>query len=125
KAGIDKAPVALDQLRTAALAVKKAGLGEFPILKGFKTNVDGLSEFWSMVFASGGNLFDDDLNPVYPDKDKTALSVLEWLVQAVHDWKILDPRGLELDETQARDAFLAGQGVFTSNVGNVLPRANN
>jgi multiple sugar transport system substrate-binding protein len=125
KAGTDKAPVTLDQLRTAALAVKKAGLGEFPILKGFKTNVDGLSEFWSMVFASGGNLFDDDLSPVYPDKDKTALSVLEWLVQAVHDWKILDPRGLELDETQARDAFLAGQGVFTSNVGNVLPRANN
>ncbi|MCC6467604.1 MAG: hypothetical protein IT563_04725, partial [Alphaproteobacteria bacterium] len=28
-------------------------------------------------------------------------------------------------ETQARDAFIAGQGVFTSNVGNVLPRANN
>src|SRR5207247_3521504 len=42
-----------------------------------------------------------------------------------HDWKILDPKGLELDETQARDVFVNGQGVFTSNVGNVLPRANN
>src|SRR2546421_4033127 len=31
----------------------------------------------------------------------------------------------ELDETQARDVFLSGQGVFTSNVGNVFPRANN
>ena len=51
--------------------------------------------------------------------------MLEWLVQAVHDWKILDPKGLELDETQARDVFINGQGVFTSNVGNVLPRSNN
>jgi multiple sugar transport system substrate-binding protein len=125
KAGVARAPVTLDQLKTAAQAVKKAGLAEYPILKGFKTNVDGLSEFWSMVFASGGGLFDEELNPLYPDQDKTALAVLEWLVQAIHDWKILDPKGLELDETQARDAFVGGQGFFTSNVGNVLPRANN
>ena len=125
KAGVDKPPVTLDQLKQAALAAKKAGLGEYPIVKGFKTNVDGLSEFWSMVFASGGNLFDEELNPLYPDKDKTPLAILEWLVQAMHDWKILDPKGLELDETQARDVFVNGQGMFTSNVGNVLPRANN
>jgi len=124
-AGVPKGPVTLEELKQAALAVKKAGLAEFPILKGYKTNVDGLSEFWSMVFASGGNLFDEDLNPVYPDKDPTALAVVEWPVQAMHDWKILDPRGLELDDTQARDAFVNGQGVFQSNVGNVLPRANN
>jgi multiple sugar transport system substrate-binding protein len=78
-----------------------------------------------MVFASGGSLFDKDLNPVYPSQDKTALGVLEWLVEAMHGWQILDPKGLELDETQARDTFLSGQGVFTSNVGNVFPRANN
>ena len=105
--------------------MKKAGIAKYPILKGFKTNVDGLSEFWSMVFASGGNLFNEELNPVFPNKDKTALGVLEWLVEAMHGWEILDPKGLELDETQARDVFVSGQGVFTSNVGNVLPRANN
>ena len=38
---------------------------------------------------------------------------------AMHDWKILDPRGLEIDETQARDIYLSGQGIFTSAVGNV------
>src|SRR5438128_10039628 len=52
KAGVDRAPVTLEQLKQAALAVKKAGLADYPILKGFKTNVDGLSEFWAMVFAS-------------------------------------------------------------------------
>ncbi len=78
-----------------------------------------------MVLASGGHLFNEALDPVYPNEDKTALGVLEWLVDAMHTWKIMDPSGLQMDQTQARDAFLGGQGVFTSNVGNVLPRANN
>ena len=125
KAGITTAPVTLDQLKTAALEVKKAGIAQYPILKGYKTNVDGLSEFWSMVFASGGRLFNDAMDPIFPNEDKTALGVLEWMLEAMHTWQILDPKGLELDETQARDVFLSGQGVFTSNVGNVFPRSNN
>ena len=125
KAGVTKVPATLDELKTAALACKKAGLSPYPILKGFKTNTDGLDEFWSMVFASGGHLFTEDWEPVYPDKDKTALGVLEWMAAAMHEWKILDPRGLEIDETQARDIYLSGQGIFTSAVGNVFPRVNN
>jgi multiple sugar transport system substrate-binding protein len=125
QANVAKAPVTLDELKNAALEVKKAGIAEYPILKGYKTNVDGLSEFWSMVFASGGHLFNEAFDPVFPNEDKTALMVLEWMLDALHTWKILDPRGLELDDTQVRDTFLSGQGVFTSNVGNVFPRANN
>ncbi len=125
KAGVTTAPVTLDQLKAAALEVKKAGITQYPILKGYKTNVDGLSEFWSMVFSSGGRLFNEALDPVFPTEDRTAVAVLEWMLDAMHTWQILDPKGLELDETQARDVFLSGQGVFTSNVGNVFPRANN
>src|SRR5437773_2526122 len=95
----------LDELKAAALEVKKAGIAQYPILKGFKTNVDGLSEFWSMVFSSGGHLFNEAMDPVFPNEDKTALGVLEWMLEAMHTWQILDPKGLELDETQARDVF--------------------
>lgn len=125
KAGVTKVPVTLDELKAAALACKKAGLATYPILKGFKTNTDGLDEFWSMVFASGGHLFNEDFEPLYPDQDKTAVEVLKWMVAAMHDWRILDPSGLELDETQVRDIYLSGQGIFTSAVGNVFPRVNN
>lgn len=124
-AHVTQPPVTLEQLKNAALEIKKAGIAEYPILKGYKTDVDGLSEFWSMVLASGGHLFNADVEPVYPSEDKTALAVLEWLLDAMHTWKIMDPRGLQMDQTQARDAFLGGQGVLTSNVGNVMPRANN
>lgn len=125
KANVKEAPVTLDQLKNAALEIKKAGIAKYPILKGYKTNVDGLDELWSMVFASGGHLFNETFDPLFPNEDKTALLVLEWMLDAMHSWEILDPRGLEIDETQARDAFLSGQGIFASNVGNVFPRANN
>ena len=125
KAGVKKVPVTLDELKNAALEVKKAGISQYPILKGYKTNTDGLDEFWSMVFASGGHLFNAAMDPVFPNEDKTAVMVLEWMLEAMHNWKILDPRGLEIDETQARDIYLSGQGTFTSAVGNVFPRANN
>lgn len=125
EAGMESAPVTLEGLAAAAVELKNAGVAKYPILKGFKTNVDGLSEFWSMVFASGGHLFDEDNNPVYPGEDPTAVSILEWMVEAMHGLEVLDPRGLELDDTQVRDIFLSGQGIFTSGVGNVFPRVNN
>ncbi|MEP6701548.1 MAG: extracellular solute-binding protein [Betaproteobacteria bacterium] len=125
KAGVKKIPVTLNDVKNAALEVKKANIAQYPILKGYKTNTDGLDEFWSMVFASGGHLFNPAMDPVFPNEDKTAVMVLEWMLEAMHNWKILDPRGLEIDETQARDIYLSGQGTFASNVGNVFPRANN
>ena len=75
-----------------------------------------------MVFASGGHMFDANMDPVFPNPDNTAVMVLDWMVEAMHNWKILDPRGLEIDETQARDIYFSGQGTFASNVGNVFPR---
>jgi multiple sugar transport system substrate-binding protein len=125
KANVNSPPVTLDQLKNAALEVKKAGIAKYPILKGYKFNTDGLDELWSMVFASGGHMFNADMDPVFVDGDTTALACLEWMLEAMHSWEILDPRGLELDETQVRDAYVSGQAVFTSAVGNVFPRVNN
>ena len=125
KANVAKAPVTLDELKAAALEVKKAGIAKYPILKGFKTNVDGLSEFWSMVLASGGKMFNEALDPVYPQRgqDGARGARVDGRGHArLGDTGSHRPR---LDETQARDVFLSGQGVFTSNVGNVMPRANN
>jgi multiple sugar transport system substrate-binding protein len=124
-ANVKSPPVTLDQLKSAALEVKKAGIAKYPILKGYKYNTDGLDELWSMVFASGGHMFNADMDPVFADQDKTALACLDWVLEAMHSSEILDPRGLELDETQVRDAYVSGQAVFTSAVGNVFPRVNN
>ncbi len=117
-------PETLEELRDIAIEIKRAGLAEYPILSGYQTSSDGLTELWSTVYASGGRLFNDQLDPMYPDEDPDALSVLEWQVQAMNEWGILDPRGIELSTDQAGEAFVESGAVFSPAHPTYLKRAN-
>ena len=112
QAGIDTPPASLDDLREQSLALKEAGVAEYPLIFGFKKATWSNLDWWTMVFASGGRLFDDELEPVFPDKDQTAIEVLQWMVDAIHTWKIADPAAVELDVNQTRDLFGAGRYAF-------------
>ena len=112
RAGIDGPPASLDELREQSLALKKAGVAEYPLIFGLKKATWSNVDWWTLVFASGGRLFDEELKPVFPDGDGTALEVLQWMVDAVHTWKIADPAAVELDVNQTRDLFGAGRYAF-------------
>ena len=112
RAGIDGPPASLDELREQSLELKKAGVAEYPLIFGLKKATWSNVDWWTLVFASGGRLFNDELNPVFPDEDGTALEVLQWMVDAVHTWKIADPAAVELDVNQTRDLFGAGRYAF-------------
>ena len=112
RAGIDGPPASLDELREQSLELKKAGVAEYPLIFGLKKATWSNVDWWTLVYASGGRLFDDELEPVFPDGDGTALEVLQWMVDAVHTWKIADPAAVELDVNQTRDLFGAGRYAF-------------
>jgi multiple sugar transport system substrate-binding protein len=116
KAGLTTAPETLDDLKQQSLQLKKAGVAEFPLLVGFKLLAGSHREWWTALFASNGHLFDQENNPVFPDKDPTMLGVLEWFVQAMQEWKILDPRSLELNGDETRDVAAAGGSPYQLNV---------
>jgi len=75
------------------------------------------------VFASGGRLFNETLDPIFPNEDKTAPACRVDAGCDAHV-QILDPKGLELDETQARDVFRADK-AYSRRRRQRLPRANN
>lgn len=112
RAGIDGPPASLNELREQSLALKKAGVAEYPLIFGLKKATWSNVDWWTLVYASGGRLFDEKLEPVFPDGDGTALEVLQWMVDAVHTWKIADPAAVELDVNQTRDLFGAGRYAF-------------
>jgi multiple sugar transport system substrate-binding protein len=116
KVGITTAPETLDELKQQALQLKSAGVAEFPLLVGFKLLAGSHREWWTALFASNGHIFDQNNDPLIPDKDPTMLSVLEWFVQAMQDWKILDPRSLELNGDETRDVAAAGGSPYQLNV---------
>lgn len=125
-AGFSSPPATWDDVKTYALAAQKAKLVSGPaMVTGFaKTSVNSFQLYWSMVYGAGGDLFDADFNPTFPDKDPAALNALEWIVQAMNDWQILDPRSVELNLDQARDALGAGQALFADTAKYDLQRLN-
>ena len=50
--------------------------------------------------------------------------MLEWLIQAMHDWKILDPASVEMNLDMARDSLAAGQSLFADIAKYDLQRLN-
>ena len=113
-AGFSAPPATWDEVKTQAMAAQEAGLIPGPaMVTGFAKNfVNSFQLYWSMVFGSGGDLFDAEFNPTFPDEDPAALAVLEWLIQAMHEWKILDPASVEMNLDMARDSLAAGQSLF-------------
>ena len=41
-------------------------------------------DWWNYVYAHGGNLFDEEFQPLFPDKDDTAVRVLDWILDGMY-----------------------------------------
>ena len=112
-AGYDEFPTTWDGVRQLALTMKEKQIMEYPWVSAYRKDYVGtFAEFISMVFSDGGHFFDDQMNPLYPDQDPAALNVLEWLVKAVNEWKIIDVKSIEMNGNDVRDAIGAGQAAF-------------
>ena len=115
EAGISEPPETLEELKDACLAIKSAGILDHPLMVNLGPK-QSLSYGWfSLVKGSGGRFFDDELNPLFPDEDDTALRVLEWLTDAMNEWEILDPSALEQDLNTVAVVVKAGQAAFCLN----------
>jgi multiple sugar transport system substrate-binding protein len=113
KAGVKEAPTTWAQLKEACLAIKGAGLLQTPLMLAMGPSAS--LHWWTLVYGSGGNLFDADFNPVFANgKDPVALSLLEWMVQALHEWKFMDLKSVEATTDTSRTAFAAGQFAFAT-----------
>ncbi|HEY4202534.1 MAG TPA: sugar ABC transporter substrate-binding protein [Devosiaceae bacterium] len=113
KAGVTAPPATWSELADQAVAIKKAGLLEHPLMFPLKSNA-GL-HWWSAVYASGGSLFTADGTPKFPDEDTTSLQILEFLVKAAQELDILDPTSVQMGTAEGRLALAAGQVAFGSS----------
>lgn len=113
EAGFDGPPKTWDELEQQSLAMKRKGIVEYPHLL-WMQNTPGVNwDFWNYVYAWGGDMFDDDDQPLFPDRDSTAQTVLEWFVDGIYTKKIIDPGVIALDFETGTQAFAAGRAAFT------------
>lgn len=112
KAGIAAPPTTWAEVTDQAKIIKDKGLSQYPMLVSMAQE-SWLIEFLSaMVFSTGGGFTDDKGNAVMDDPSGGAATALRWLVDAVHEDKILSPSCVETGELAGLKSFSAGQHAF-------------
>ncbi|TCC23433.1 extracellular solute-binding protein [Kribbella speibonae] len=113
QAGISKPPASLEELEAQALKIKSAGLLEYPIGLPAQLSDTWWSWVWALLFGSGGNMFDDQQNPIMNTSDTVTKDVFAWLQQAATKSKVIDPASLQLLPVPVDNAMKANRYAYT------------
>jgi multiple sugar transport system substrate-binding protein len=123
KAGISSFPATFDELATDVQKLKSAGV-QYPLAIPMGATEGGVTPWYLLTLAMGGQLFDDNLKPVFQSPSSSGYKALQWEVDALKNgW--VSPGAVSLDDTPTFDKFTAGQNaiVLATGPGN-MPTAN-
>ncbi len=117
-AGFEHPARTLDELTEQTVKIKERRLPtpdqavvEYPIVLGFRQAVTGFNDWWALNYASEVDLFDEGLNPIFPDdQDRRAEHILQWIVDGIHRHRIIDPNSLTMG--LIRENIAAGRQAF-------------
>ncbi len=115
----DKPARTLDELTEQAVKIKEKPVRtpdgeiiEYPIVLGFRQAITGFNDWWALNYASEVDLFDDELNPIFPDDEgRRAERILQWIVDGIYRHKIIDLNSLTMG--LIRENIAAGRQVFS------------
>ncbi len=110
-AGIDKVPETWDELTEASKALKEAGIAPYGFIDSYAQQQTGGNEITYLVYSFGGELFDEEGNPVMAEDPKTK-AAFEWLVNAYNNDEICDPASLTSDYESVANVFNMGGSAF-------------
>jgi multiple sugar transport system substrate-binding protein len=121
-AGFTTPPQTWDEVTEQSLQLKENGM-EHPFAYEFANTLPNVSEaFASMVFGRGGELIDEERNPLWTDPESPAAQQLHWLVDAKNEHDILT---IMDHETTITKAMNTGQHAFTVMFNYNLAELNN
>jgi multiple sugar transport system substrate-binding protein len=120
KAGIATFPRTLAELGQAADKLKAAGV-QYPISIPMAATEGGVTPWYLLTLANGGNLFDKNFKPTFQKPGSAGYRALQWEALAVKKgW--VSPGAVSLDDSTAFDKFTAGQTaiVLATGPGNLV-----
>jgi multiple sugar transport system substrate-binding protein len=120
-AGITTPPETWEEVTEQSKTLQANGI-ESPFAYEFANTLPNVSEaFASMVFGRGGELIDEDRNPLWTDPESPAAQQLKWLVDA----READILAILPHETDIVKAMNSGQHAFTVMFNYNLAELNN
>jgi multiple sugar transport system substrate-binding protein len=122
EAGITAPPTTWEEVTEQSLQLKENGM-RYPFVYEFANTLPNVSEaFASMVFGRGGELIDEERNPLWTDPESAAAQQFNWLVDARNEHDILT---IMDHETTVANAMGTGQHAFTVLFNYMLAELNN
>jgi multiple sugar transport system substrate-binding protein len=112
KAGIKEPPKSLDELESQAKKIQSAGILEHPIGISALLQDTSWGWLWSLVFASGGDFFDQHGEPIM-DSTPVAKDIVSWVEKATNQTKIVDPSAVQLTGQSIGTAMMTERYAFT------------
>lgn len=110
-AGIAQPPKTLAELLADAKTIKEKGVVKFPIALPFSAT-EGTSTAWYLLTkAFGGDLFDNNLKPLFTSPDSAGYKALAWEIDALKDG-LVDPASTGLKDVEVQELFKNGQASF-------------
>jgi multiple sugar transport system substrate-binding protein len=115
KAGISSFPQTFDELATDAQKLKASGV-QYPISLPMAATEGGVTPWYLLTLAMGGQLFDDSLKPIFDQPGSAGANALQWEIDALKNgW--VSPGSVSLDDGQAFDKFTAGETAMVLATG--------
>ncbi len=119
--GIDKPPTTWEEVADQAKALQKKGMESPFLLEMAQDLPTTLEDFTAMVFGRGGELLDENMDPILDKPDGAAFKQAEWLAQGVKDKTVM----ILPHETDIVKALNTGKYVFTVLYNYNLAELNN
>lgn len=112
KAGFGAPAASFDELREQMVKIKAEGIHEYPLSLSLKKQPGQFWSIWGTLFASGGNLFDENNEPVFDVSGSELTAILEWYVAALNDWRIVSMDDIQREWGNTRTAIRGGEIPF-------------
>ena len=122
-AGLSEFPKTFTELGSAMTTLKASGV-RYPLGIPMAATEGGVTPWYLLTVAMGGQLFDKDFKPLFADPGSAGSRALQFEVDALKNgW--VSPGSVTLDNGPAFDKFAAGSStiLFAASPGN-LPTAN-
>lgn len=113
KGGFNAPPRTLEELTDQAVKLREKGILKYSIGFAAQLSDSYWGWFWALLYASGGKMFDDQLQPVMDSTDPVPRGIFAWLDDGVRVSKIIDPASVQMGPTPVDEALSSGQYAFT------------
>lgn len=113
KAGILRPPATWDEFVAFSKILQEKGLVKYGSIWGW-AQAEGLICYYTLLLGSfGGRWFDENGNPAF--NDEAGVKALQWMVDSIYKYKVVDPSSINSDDRAMLHAVANGDVAFGFN----------